>query len=47
MSITEIPIIWILVFFVLLGMSLEICEYNPKSTKVIFFLLPASRSSSR
>jgi hypothetical protein len=37
MFITEIPIIWVVVLFVLTGMGLEICDQNSKLTNLLFF----------
>ncbi len=37
MSITEIPIIWAMVLFVLMGMGLEICDRDSKLINVLFF----------
>jgi hypothetical protein len=37
MSIAEIPTIWVIILFVLMGMGLEICDQSSKLSGVLFF----------
>jgi hypothetical protein len=37
MSITEIPIIWVMVLFVSMGMGLEMCDRDSKLSSLLFF----------